>query len=380
MKKSFIKFITIALLGVAALSMTGCMQPVEPKTIVTAESNETMFVIPLQGENRDAQAKLDSANYYSKKKVAVKEFQIPHRWLNVGRFEWSYDGRWVPTVRVIKVNRAPRTVEFSVDDKNAAKKDADAIWLESSDSVGFSTGFSLSAMIEEEEASNFLYRYPAGDLSVVLKTEVRARIQQIASGFAARYNLDSLRAKKNEMLDEVRKDVIPFFKERGITITTIGQFGGMTYENPQIQQAIDKVFIAQQEKETAKAALDAVKDINLRSEAEAKQKKDNEITLATGKAEAIRLEAEAIAKGNLLKAQADASGIEAVSKATQIASSNPLFLEVRKLDVQTKMYEKWTGQVPSTVIAGGGVNPNIFLPTTSAVPESTLKLSASTLR
>lgn len=367
------KFIATLIIGAATLLFTGCVKPVEPKVLVTANSNETMFVVPLQGDNKTSQAKLDSAEYYNKQKVAVKEIQIPHRWLQIGRLE--HDGKWIPTMTVIKVDRSPITVEYAVNNKTAAKADADAIWLESSDSVGFSTGFSVSALIEEADTATFLYRYPAGKLRDVIATEVRARVQQNAAEFAAKYNLDNLRGKKNDMIDAIRKDVVPFFKERGITVTTIGQFGGMTYENIKIQEAIDLVFISQQEKERAAAALSAVKDINARSESEAQQAKANAITMATGKAEAVRLEAEAIAKGNLLKAQADASGIEAVSKATQAASSNPLFLEVRKLDVQTKMYEKWNGGVPTTVIANGGVTPNIFLPNSpkESVSVSTVK-------
>jgi hypothetical protein len=366
--KSF-KFVFLTLLAAFALSLTGCIKPVEPKLLITASPNETMFVVPLIGENQKGQDKFNSEEYFNQKKVAVREFQVPHRWLQTGRFE--YDGKWIPAVSVIKVDRSPVTVAFDVTKETEAP-----VWVESADSVGFSTGFSVSAMIEEQDTARFLYRYQAAGLKTVIAKEVRARIQAVAADFAARYPLDKLRSMKTEMMAAIRADLIPFFKERGINITTVGQFGGMTYENKDIQVAIDKVFIAQQEKETAKAALDAVADINKKTAALAEQEKTNAITLATGKAEAVRLEAEAIAKGNLLKAQADASGIEAVSKATQVASSNPLFLEVRKLDVQTKMYEKWTGQVPSTVIADGGVHPNIFLPTTSDTPKSVVRASS----
>jgi regulator of protease activity HflC (stomatin/prohibitin superfamily) len=319
-----------------------------------------MFVIPLQGDTKDNQAKFDSAAYLEQKKVAAKEFMIPHRWLQTGRWDW--DGRWIATVMVIKVDRSPVTVQFAAADNTANKKDTEAICMESADSVGFSTGFSIAALVSEEDTATFLYRYPAQSLSEVLKTEVRARIQQDAASFCSKYPLDQLRSLKNEMGVAIREDVTAFYKNRGITITTIGQYGGMTYENPKIQEAIDKVFIAQQEKETAKATLAAVADTNTKSENLTQQDRKNVITLATGQAEAIRLVAEATAKGNLLKAQADAAGIEAVNKATQEASQNPLFLEVRKLDVQVKMYDKWLGGVPNMVISGTGVTPAVFLP------------------
>ena len=166
-----LKITIIALLGVAALSFAGCVKPVEPKELIEASPNETMFVVPLVGENKgEAQAKLNSREFYEQRKVAVKQIQVPHRWLQTGRLENT--GRWIPSVMVIKVDRTPVTVEFAVDEQNkgqggrpdGAKRDADAIWIESSDSVGFSVGFSVSAMVTEEDTSTFLYRYQSANL------------------------------------------------------------------------------------------------------------------------------------------------------------------------------------------------------------------------
>jgi hypothetical protein len=348
-----IKFIMFAILAAFSMSLTGCVKPVEPKVLVTASPNETMFVVPLVGENQKTQDKFNSEEYFSQKKVAVREFQVPHRWLQTGRME--FNGKWIPAVSVIKVDRSPVTIAFDV-----AKETEAPVWVESSDSVGFSTGFSISAMIEEQDTAKFLYRYQAASLRDVIIREVRARIQAVAADFAAKHPLDKLRGMKTEMMNAIRLDVVPFFKERGINITTIGQFGGMTYENKDIQMAIDKVFIAQQEKETAKAALDAVADINKKTAALAEQEKANAITLATGQAEAVRLTAEAVAKGNLLKAQADAQGIESVAAATQKAASNPLFIQVRQLDVELKKIEKWAGAVP-TIVVGADSKANLFM-------------------
>jgi hypothetical protein len=346
MKKLILIFLTAI-----SVFLGGCQRPVEPKVAVTVNTNETLFVIPLQGESINAQVKFDSSAYEKFKKVAVREYYIPHYWLNEGRNEWMNDGKWKPAVKVIKVDRSPVTVELAVSDKHTGKKDADAIWLESADSVGFSTGFSISALITEEDTATYLYRYSENALRITLQTEVRARIQKIAAEFAARYPLDGLRAKKNEMLAEINKDVIEFFKTRGITITTIGQFGGMTYENPNIQGAIDAVFISQQEKEKAKAALAAQADINAKSESAAQQDRLNAITLADGAAQAA-----------LKKASAEASAIKLVSDATKEAASNPTFLEIRKLEIEAKKLDKWNGSVPSTLIEGGGTTGlNMFL-------------------
>jgi hypothetical protein len=359
------KMLVLILVGVIALSLTGCIKPIEPKQLVEARNNETMFVIPLVGENKENQAKLDSADYYNKQKVAVKQIQIPHRWLQTGRFE--FEGTWIPSVAVIKVNRTPVTAEFAVSNKNDAKKDADAIWVESADSVGFSTGFTVTGFIEEVDTALYLYRYPSSDLKSVIATEVRARIQQDAADFCAKYPLDGLRSKKNEMVEAIRSDVVPLYKARGITISAIGQFGGMTYENPAIQVAIDAVFIAQQEKEKAAAGLAAVRDLNARSESEALQAAKNARNKADGEADALLTVAKANASGKLAVAQADAAGIQAVANATKEAASNPIFLEVRKLDVQKVMYERWNGSVPQMIMGANGTGVNVFLPHT---PES----------
>src|SRR5205085_10776198 len=111
-----------------------------------------------------------------------------------------------------------------------------SIWIESADSVGFSMGFTCTAFIPEEQAAKFLYWYPSGSLAELMDTEVRGRIQQVAAEIAARYPLDGLRARKQEISDAVKHDVIAFFSERGVSITTVGMFGGMTYENRAIQR------------------------------------------------------------------------------------------------------------------------------------------------
>jgi hypothetical protein len=357
MHKHHITF--LAVVALVTTLFTGCIKPVEPKVLEQASANETMFVIPLQGDTKQ-QAQFNSAAYFNEKKIATKEFQIPHRWLQTGR--WEVDGQWIPTVKVIKVDRTPVTVQFAVDSRNAPKSDADAIWMESADSVGFSTGVSVSALVTEEDSATFLYRYQATSLRSVLASEIRARIQKKASEFAATYKLDELRSKKNEMIKGIELDVVPFFKERGITITTVGMFGGMTYENPDIQKAIDLVFVNQQAKETAAALLAAQKDINAKSEQATQQDKLNLMTIAQGESEAIRLKAQATADAVRMKAEADSKGIKLVNDATKEAQSNPLFLEIRKLEVEILKYNRWAGNVPTTLVEGSGNSGlNLFL-------------------
>ena len=91
----------------------------------------------------------------------------------------------------------------------------------------------------------------------------------MAAEVAAKYPLDTLRSRKQEIADAVKKDVMSFFTARGVSVTTVGMFGGMTYENPDIQKAIDQTFIAQQLKTVSLAKFEAQQKENERIELEA---------------------------------------------------------------------------------------------------------------
>ena len=262
----------LALLMPVALALggSGCIRAYDRPEYVEIDTSETGFLIPLEGDSTE-QVKFQSEDYLKQHKVAAKRVQITHRWSQEGR--WPADGRWIGTVRLIKVNRSPVTREWvttqtTVSAASIGRMDK-AIWIESADSVGFSMGFTCTAFIPEEDASKFLYWYPSGSLADVMDKEVRARVQQAAAEVAARYPLDSLRSRKQEISDAVKQTVTNFFAARGVTITTVGMFGGMTYENPEIQKSIDQTFIAQQLKVVNEAKFEAQKKENERMELEA---------------------------------------------------------------------------------------------------------------
>src|SRR5207249_1372800 len=196
-----------------------------------------------------------------------------------------------------------------------------AIWIESGDSVGFSMGFTCTAFISEDDAAKFLYWYPSGSLADMMDRELRGRIQQAAAEVAAKYPLDTLRSKKQEIADAAKADVTKFFATRGVTVTTVGMFGGMTYENPEIQKAIDQTFIAQQQKVVTEARFDAQKKENERVELEAQ-----------GLAEKARREALGQADARKTAAQAEAEAIREISRAAQEAQANPLLMQLKTLE------------------------------------------------
>lgn len=324
---------------------------------VEIDTSDTGFLIPLEGDSTQ-QAQFESVDYLQARKVAAKRIQITHRWSQEGRR--LNTGRWLPAVRLVKVNRSPLTREWTAEGKHTAGDKA--IWIESADSVGFSMGFTCTAFIDEKDAATFLYWYPSGSLATVMDSEMRGRIQQTAAEVAARYPLDGLRSRKQEIADAVKKDVTAFFTLRGISVTTVGMFGGMTYENPAIQKSIDETVIAQQLKVVSEAKYEAQARENDRIELEAKATGERYRLEAKGRSDARLAEAEAEAMASLAKAKAESEGIRLVNDA--IAGSNPMLIQMRQLDVEKARNERWNGAFPQMML---GTNPNVLF--TSQLPQ-----------
>lgn len=314
------------------------MKPYDKPEFVEIETSETGYLIPLEGET-EKQQKFDSEEMLEQQKVATKRVQIPHKWVQTGRM--SNSGEWVSTMRLVKVDRKPITREWTADSNSGTDQKNQAIWVESADSVGFSIGFSCTAMIQEADTSKFLYQYTSKDLASVMDTEIRAKIQEAAADKCAEYPLDDLRGKKKELIEYVREETIPFFEKKGITITAVGMFGGFTYENKLVQDAIDKTVQDQQLKVSALA------------EEEAQEVKNR----------TIKLEAEAQAEATRLKAQGEAEGIKLVAdaKAYEIEKATEnleFYLKLKELEVEMEKLQRWDGKYPQYFMQMGGDSKN----------------------
>lgn len=334
--------------AVATVILGGC-RPYDVPEYQEIETSHSAFLVPLENDAEE-QVTFASEEFLKSHRISNKRVQIPHRWVHKGR--WWFTGEWVGTKRLITVDRAPITREWTANKESGTSSRNEALWVESQDSVGFSTGITCTARIPNEEAAiRFLFNYPGGSLANVMDTEIRARIQNVMARKAAEYIMDDLRAKKNEIMDEIERDVVPFFEERGIEITTIGQFGGFTYENKEIQQAIDNVFKAQQEEEVAKAEYAAQIERNKTVELEAQ-----------GKAMAAQKEAEG--KAEAIKAVAEANAFE-IEKALE---SEELYLRLKQLELEEKRLEKWDGRYPTYLmnLAESEALPNLILPMPTA--------------
>lgn len=340
--------LVFALVSISAF--TSCRRLNVPK-VENISPSETAYLVPLEPDG-SGQVKFDSESYLASNKISTGRVEIPQRWRKTGY--WWLSGEYIPTKKLIKVDRAPVTIQIEAPEVNGAavkRQNDKSIWIESKDSVGFSVGFNVSAFIEAENAAKFLYLYAGRPLADVMNTEIHGRILEVSQSFAAQYILDELREKKGEMSMKIQEEVTAFFKPRGITITNIGMYGGFSYENPKIQESIDAVFVAQQEKNTTKAKMEAQASINERVISEAK-----------GKATAAQEEAEGKAKAILIESEAKAKAIMLETEALAQAQSNPLYLEIQKLNVAKQMTTTWDGKYPATWISSSDVSTILSAP------------------
>lgn len=235
-------------------------------------------------------------------KVATKEIQIPHRWVQTGRRNWS--GEWRASASLIIVERKPvsRSWESGESAADSANK---AIFAETSDGIGIYVGMNCTAMIEEADAAKFLYRYNNTSLETIIDTDIKKMVEDEFNMAVAQYTSTDLLSHKNDIMKSVKTNVTNYFKDYGITITVLGLKEGVSYENHDIQDAIDAKFASEQELEI--------------------QQNKNE--------------------ANIAKAQAEAEAVLIAAEAQ--AEANRLLAESLTDKILAKMYyEKWNGELP----------------------------------
>jgi hypothetical protein len=361
----------------ALIAAAVCIRPYDVPEFVEVDSSESAFLIPLEGDTTN-QAAFHSVEFLKQKKVAAKRVQITHRWNQTGFLPRS--GQWIPQVRLIKVDRRPVTREWTKSHKTGTASRDEAIAAESRDSVGFSIGIGCTAYIPEELAALYLYSYPSKSLAEMMDTEVRNRVHQVIAEKSGEFDLFDLPTKKNDIMKAVREDVLPFFKKKGIEITTLAMLGGLTFDNPEVQRAID----------------DAAKSAQLKVAAEAKraaQEVENKTLLlaAEGKAAAAKRDAESKVEVELVKAQGEAKvrlcAAEAdaetyrkvadakVYEAQKAAEAPDLYLRLKLIDMETARLKQWDGRYPAYLLQmGNGTStstmPGIILPTLAPAETS----------
>jgi hypothetical protein len=346
----------ISVVVLAVLAWVTLIRPFDVPEFIEVDSSESAFLIPLDGDTAN-QAAFQSVRFLEEKKVATKRVQITHRWLQTGYL--PSHGKYFGTVRLVKVDRRPITREWTRSAKTGTSAKDEAIAVESKESVNFSMGMSCTAFIPEESAAVFLYSYPSKSLAEMMDTEVRARIQQIIAEEAGKHNLFDLPSKKNDIMKAVRDDVVPFFKKKGIEITTLAVLGGLSFDNQEIQRAIDDAARSHQLKVAAEAKRAAQEVENKTSLLAAEGKAIAAKREAEGKLEVELVRVDSEANIRIREAEGQAEAIRRVAdarayEALKASEQAETYWRLRSIEVEMLRWKQWDGRYPQYVVQLGG--------------------------
>jgi hypothetical protein len=212
----------------------------------------------------------------------------PTQWHQTGRI--GSTGQWIPSVRVIKVDRTPITREWTVaNGSGTSGNKKEDIEVESKESIGFGIGITATSSIPEEWASKFLYMYNGRTLEAVMDNDVRGFIQNILTAEFGVLNLSTCQAQRKEVFEIMRKKTTEHFAEFGIKIMNIGAAGGFNYIDKSIQTSINEKFASEMKFTTAENEVKAANKFMQAKEAIAAQKNlDADIEIKQALAEGIR--------------------------------------------------------------------------------------------
>jgi len=219
---------------------------------VEVKSNQSAFVIPLQGANKQTQGKFMSQAFLEENKVATKRISIPHMLIhNPGLNRNQY----VPAVKVILVDRTSYYREWvDASDRGTSNK-KEGFTCESNESLNIGVGVAIGAKVKEENAAKFLYNFGTQNnneafatvdngfgLNQIMDGVVRGRVgASICQQLGDRPLLDDIR-QKTKIMATVEADTRKYCEERGITLEYLGYATPLNFDE-RIQKSIDKVFI-----------------------------------------------------------------------------------------------------------------------------------------
>lgn len=308
---------------VGILFSAGCIGPPQLEKLETIKSNETAFMVNLEGDTKTNQDMFKSVEFLETKKVPSKQVSLNQRKKNTGRMWWQYE--WIPTQKVFKVNREPVSRAWTSGTDTGSTNTDMAIYVEDSSGIGFGIGVNVTCSIQEADTATYLYNYAEKPLTEILDNNVRGFVQSILSRECADKTLQECITSKRIVTDILMKETSEKFKEKGITVEYLGIAEGLMFENPEIQKSIDKRYQAEVDIKTAEQEKLA-------------QDKRNEMTVSVAKAE--REAAEEFAKA-------------------MEASTKKLVLEAA-----VEAAGKWDGKLPVYLIAGSDSMDklNMFLP------------------
>lgn len=311
---------------VAAPFVTGC-RPVKILDIKEVKPNETAWAIPLDGTSTDGQVKFNSISFLDQKKIAMKRVMIDKVERSVGRF-W-FDIEWIPAVRVITVDRSLVTREWTDNDKTGSTVKHDGIPVNTKDNIALTIGLTITASIDEEEASTYLYYHGEKPLAEVTDVNIRSYAVAELNRQVSAMTLTEFQQRQTEIYTKLFADTAAYYKTKGVTIQYLGNAEGWHFAHKEIQDSINRSFTAQQDNKTAEMEQAAQKTRN--QTMIYNQETANQVKILAAQAEAD-----------------SASKLMAVREAAEF--QNKLQVALLAAQAQMKMATTWDGKMPSNIL------------------------------
>lgn len=222
-----------------------------------------------------------------KKKVVSQRIYIPTQWHQTGR--WDNDGEWIPSVKVITVDRTPVTREWTSVGSGTTETKKESIEVESQESIGFTVGITATATIPDELSSTFLYNYNGKTLAQVMDADVRGFIQNILTSEFGIRPLSKCQADRKDIYEKMRKETTEHFLKLGVKITNLGAAGQFNYIDGSIQESINKKFQSEMDIKSAQNQVEAAQKFAAAQAAvTAKNQLDADINIKNAIADGIR--------------------------------------------------------------------------------------------
>lgn len=280
-RKNSFSFFAMVLVGTfLSLPMMSCIRPYDKPTFEEVDTYETAFLIPMLSDGGDTSAEqMNGADYYKSKEVNSKLIQIPHQWIQTGRFRNS--GYYRDTVKVVKVSLKPVSGTWDIDSGKVIR-------VETIGSQGIRVPLSFTAKILPEDAALFLSNYPSKALEEVLNNEFNRYTADILGKAFHKVAYEDVARRRDEILGEAYADITSHFKEQGITIVQMGIIDGLVYDDTSLQSNIDE----QAKIESAKILAEKRQQLLEAERKNAEYEAQTQVNLTKIKAETYKLDME----------------------------------------------------------------------------------------
>ncbi|MEO7931956.1 MAG: SPFH domain-containing protein [Chthoniobacterales bacterium] len=209
----------------------------------------------------------------------------------------------------------------------------DSIKVQSNEGQQINLDVVIQYQVEKSKANQLYTDWGGAPISVVENGVVRQYTRSQVPVVAARYTWEEITSgKRAEMIEEIIRGLREEFDKRHLNLVS---FGIREVHLPQsLQRALDIKIQAQQAAEQQKYML-----------AQSKVKAEQDVTQATGQANAVKAQAEGDAAATLTKARAQAEANDLLAKSI----TPPL--------IQYEQLQRWDGRLP--LFTGNGGTPLI---------------------